>query len=244
MYLKMKKSLLFIVFLWVSIAYAQILPVDSSYVVHGRFINVGYNLKYKMPNWVMYQLSPEAAGDVLMDVTRTNEFNPSPSLDEKNQASLRDFYKSGYDRGHLCPAEDMDFHVSAMRESFYYTNVAPQLPGFNRGIWARLEIAVRKMALLDTMWVVTGCIVMKGDTCMSGTNVKVPSYFYKIIVDRKYVKSVALIMPNKACPGCDLEAFLTTIDYLEFVTGIDFFSTLPKEKQEKMESDNSYTFCK
>jgi endonuclease G len=54
-----------------------------------------------------------------------------------------DYEKSGYDRGHLAPAADMGFSKITMAESFYYSNMSPQVPGFNRGIWKQLEEQTR-----------------------------------------------------------------------------------------------------
>src|SRR5450759_1124712 len=68
-----------------------------------------------------------------------------------------DYTKSGYDRGHLCPAADMGFNPVAMEESFFMSNISPQVPDFNRGLWKELEMTVRKWAIKEhKLYVVTG----------------------------------------------------------------------------------------
>ena len=71
-------------------------------------------------------------------------------------AKPSDYVKSGYDRGHLCPAGDMTQSVEAMSETFYMSNMSPQVPGFNRGIWKSLEEQVRKWGKEEQIHVVTG----------------------------------------------------------------------------------------
>ena len=117
------------------------------------------------------------------------------------------------------------------------SNMSPQKPAFNRGIWKDLEALVRYFAI--TEWkivVVTGPILPKKKTVTIGTNkVTVPTHYYKVIFDlTPPQKMIGFILPNE---GSDepLAAFAVTVDAVEKATGLNFFSKVPKEEQERLE---------
>jgi len=88
-------------------------------------------------------------------VKRSNAF-PDYNVPEGSATNV-DYQGSGYDRGHLAPAGDMSWSSQTMEESFFYSNMSPQVPGFNRGIWERLEDQVREWAIENQdIYVVTG----------------------------------------------------------------------------------------
>jgi endonuclease G, mitochondrial len=74
---------------------------------------------------------------------RTDDFRPDPAVSTAS-ASLNAYKGSGYDRGHLCPAADMKLNQTSMSETFFLSNMSPQVEGFNRGIWSTLEDQVRE----------------------------------------------------------------------------------------------------
>jgi endonuclease G len=163
------------------------------------------------------------------------QFNNRESF---NFSKLQDYRRSGYDRGHLAPAADMAFSVQTMADSFFMSNMSPQKPAFNRGIWKRLEEQVRQIAIREkAIYVVTGPILPKKKTVTIGANqVTVPTHYYKVIFDLTPPrKMIGFILPNE---GSDrpLEDFAVTVDVVEKATGLDFFSALPKAVQERFES--------
>ena len=98
----------------------------------------------RIPVWVSYTLQPKNA---LGCVPRSNGFAPDQSIPKGSRAELSDYAKSGYDIGHVAPNGDMSFDDQAEKESFLLTNMYPQLPGLNRGIWKLLETATRGWAV-------------------------------------------------------------------------------------------------
>ena len=149
-----------------------------------------------------------------------------------------DYRKSGYDRGHLAPAADMGFSARTMADSFYMSNMSPQKPQFNRGVWKDLEEQVRRFALDEgEIYVVTGPILPAVKTITIGSSrVTVPTHFYKVVYDlTPPQKMIAFILPN-AGSRADLRTFAVTVDQVEERTGLDFFSVLPEEKQRRLES--------
>ena len=171
---------------------------------------------------------------------RTNKFRSDPEI-PTGSATAADYRRSGYDRGHLAPAADMAFSGQTMADSFFFSNMSPQKPAFNRGIWKELESLVRCFAITERkIVVVTGPILPKEKTVTIGANqVTVPTHYYKVIFDlTPPQKMIAFILPNE---GSDklLREFAVSVDAVEKATGLDFFSKLPKEKQKQLESSFS-----
>jgi len=190
-----------------------------------------FNNKHKQANWVAYELT---SAETNKQFERTNKFLPDPDV-TSGTANDNDYKGSGYDKGHLAPAADMGWSATAMAESFYYSNMSPQTPGFNRGIWKRLEELVRTWAIENnSVYIVTGPVLTNGLQSIGANKVSVPNYFYKVILDNTEpgINGIGFIIPNT---GSDLplQSFAVTIDSVEKLTGIDFYPALP-DKQEKI----------
>ena len=195
---------------------------------------LGYIEYHEQAAFVIYKLTAREA--LTKEVQRTNRFRRDPEI-PTGSATTADYRRSGYDRGHLAPAADMAFSVQTMADSFFMSNMSPQKPAFNRGIWKRLEEQVRQIAIREkAIYVVTGPILPKKKTVTIGANqVTVPTHYYKVIFDLTPPrKMIGFILPNE---GSDrpLEDFAVTVDVVEKATGLDFFSALPKAVQEKLE---------
>ena len=195
---------------------------------------LGYIEYHEQAAFVIYKLTAREA--LTKEAKRTNRFRSDPEI-PTGSATTADYRRSGYDRGHLAPAADMAFSVQTMADSFFMSNMSPQKPAFNRGIWKRLEEQVRQIAIREkAIYVVTGPILPKKKTVTIGANqVTVPTHYYKVIFDLTPPrKMIGFILPNE---GSDrpLEDFAVTVDVVEKATGLDFFSALPNAVQEKLE---------
>ena len=109
-------------------------PIIGEQIVNHLGYSLSYNEKNEQASWVAYELT---ADQVRGTVKRKDSFRSDPLI-KTGSASLSDYKGSGYDRGHLAPAADMKWSTTAMSESFFMSNMSPQLPGFNRGIWKKL----------------------------------------------------------------------------------------------------------
>lgn len=141
-----------------------------------------YREEYEQPEWAAYTLTAEK---LVKNASREDNFRPDPKI-STGSASLADYKGSGYDRGHLAPAADFSYSEEAMSDSFYLSNMSPQNGSFNRGIWAKLEAAVRDWAgeTLVT-YVVTGPVLEKpaSEYGFIGANeVSVPEFYYKALL--------------------------------------------------------------
>ena len=194
---------------------------------------MGYALAHdpvkKTPIWVAERLTKDRARGKL---DRSDDFRPDPDLPTGRRAELAD-YKSAsskYDRGHMSPAANNAWDKDAMSESFYLSNMVPQVgPGMNRGIWKQLESYVRDWAKTrGEVYIYTGPIYPRGIPWKTiGKNkVGVPVALYKIVYDPNANEAIAFIMPNKKLRTKDMPDYIVTISDVEKQTGLTFLTEL------------------
>ena len=194
---------------------------------------LSYNEKHEQANWVAYELT---ADETIKRAKRSNNFRTDNAV-KTGSATNEDYKGSGYDRGHLAPAADMGWSNASMEASFLYSNMSPQVQGFNRGIWKRLEEQVRQWASDNqAVYVVTGPVLENNLPTIGSEKVSVPRYYYKVILDftQPEQKGIGFILPN-ASSTLPLPSFAVSIDSVERKTGIDFFPALPDEQERLIE---------
>jgi len=206
-------------------------------IVHHMDYSLSYVEAHEQAEWVAYKLTRDNLRKP--NVKRSKRFNPDYDVRTRS-AFHRDYTGSGYTRGHLAPAGDMAHSQEAMEESFFMSNISPQLRGFNNGAWKELEETVRDWAFSDNeLYVVTGPILTDRNMRKIGQNkVSVPARFYKILLDleKPQEKAIAFIMPNGTLKE-HLREYAVSIDEVERATGIDFFADLLNDQEEeKLES--------
>jgi len=185
----------------------------------GYLVNI--DLEAKIPYWTAHTLIPR---DAVSCLPREDAFAPDLSLPKGKRAELADYRKSGYDQGHMVSNADLSFNETAQRESFLLSNMSPQLPGLNRGIWKQLETATRAWTYtLDTnITVYAGNIWNENSKTIGESKVKVPDYLYKIIIFNKTNQTIAFLFPNREALGSNLPSFQVNVAKLEQLTNITF----------------------
>jgi len=208
---------------------------DPRQIQHYTGFALLYSEEHEQPAWVAYLLTDDEVAGTL---ERTDNFRADPQI-STGSASLGDYRGSGYDRGHLAPAADMKWSSAAMSESFLMSNMSPQAPGFNRGIWRRLEEWVRDQAEAnEEVYVVTGPVLTDGSFQEIGPNgVDVPKRYFKVVLDYKEpeLKAIGFILPNQSSSQ-PLSIYAVSVDQVEMVTGLDFFYLLEDVDEEMLES--------
>lgn len=192
-----------------------------------------YNEKHEQASWVAYELTKN---ETIKAFQRTNKFIIDPYV-KTGSATNADYIGSGFDKGHLAPAADMSWSEVAMIESFYLSNMSPQLPSFNRGIWKKLEELVRNWAYEnESIYVVTGPVLRDSLPTIGESKVSVPEYFYKVILDYSEpdLKGICFLIPNKISNE-PLQNYAMSIDSLENLTHIDFYPLLPDSNETLIE---------
>ena len=212
-------------------------PKNYELIRHQNYI-LAYDEDAEQAAWVTYEL---LASELDGRIKRANNFRPDIAV-PSDSANLSDYKGSGFDRGHLAPAADFTFSETAMSESFYLSNMSPQRPEFNRGIWKALETQVRSWTLeFSKVYVVTGGVLPLSGKHRSISEDWGPteSWCLKSIIkssltpkDRQWPLSCSPIGAAQR----QFHDFEVTVDEVETATGLDFFSQLPDSSEEKIES--------
>ena len=171
---------------------------------------------------------------------RKDDFRPDPEIAKQHQSLLSDYAGNPFDRGHLVPAGDNTQNDDVMSESFFLSNMVPQVPNHNRGIWKQLETAVRNWVIEGKdVYVITGTFYNKGYKEIGNNKVGIPDYMWKVIVDAKSNKAIAFMFPNAPLPVEDLHKYIVSISEIEVKTGINFNPKLPEKQQNELEKSKA-----
>ncbi len=213
--------------------YPAVLP-NEKIISHTGYSFV-YSEEHEQAKWIAYELTKEETNSLF---ERTDKFLVDPMV-STGTAENSDYLKSGYDKGHLAPAADMGWSAVTMKESFYLSNMSPQLPGFNRGVWKRLEELMRSWAIDNkAIYIVTGPLLSKGLPAIGSNGVSIPNYYYKVILDytQPEIHAIGFVLPNSSS-SASLSTFAVSIDEVERQSGIDFFPALPDDQETKLEKE-------
>ena len=195
---------------------------------------VDFNPENKTPNYVAWVLQGNETDGA---VGRSNKFWTDTELE--GCPDTRDYSRSGYDRGHICPAGEQKWSDEAMHHSFVMANICPQKHELNTGAWKTLEDKERIWAKRDSaIVIVAGPIYDKSDKETIGTNkVRVPSAFFKVLLApyANPIRAIGFVYPNMRCDG-NMQAYAVSVDDVEKMTGFDFFSALPDDIENDIES--------
>ena len=229
------------------------LPSDD-YVEHSALI-LSYNEEHEQANWVAHMILPEIKNGA---VFRTNDFRED-SLIKTGTAVQEDYFLTdtlasgkvnydgfGYDRGHLAPSADFRWSKTALSESYYYSNMSPQLADFNRESWAKLEDHLRKYVIANNtaLYVVTAPL-LKDDLLKierSINKVSIPTQYAKFVFDPSNQRSIAFVLPNQKNDD-PLESYAMTVNQAEEIFNIDVFSNI-EALENTMELEQWFTNLK
>jgi endonuclease G len=220
---------------------AYFLPTGSDgQVIQHNTYTISYNEDHEQAEWVAYVLTKTELDKEW--VNRPDNFRPDPKV-ETGSSTTDDYYRSGYDRGHLIPAADRAYSEAAIGETFLMSNISPQAHSFNGGIWRELEELTRSWAKkYKKLYVVTGPVLSMPPKGAIGDNeVTVPAAYYKVLLDisEPELKGIAFVMPNEISYE-PVFKYATSIDEIERLTGFDFFSDLlDDELEEELESNHN-----
>lgn len=205
-------------------------------IIKRKGYSLSYNSDYKTPYWVGWELTRE---ETKGSASRTDKFLPDPEINGRKVVSS-DYSHSGYDRGHMAPAGDMKWDKNIMAQSFYMTNICPQVPNLNRGDWNDLEEKSRYWACkYGRIYITCGPIYDNVTPKRIGKNrVAVPNAFYKVILinDKISPKAFGFIFENKS-GNRPLLKYVVSVDSVEKRTGIDFFPALADKIENKIEAE-------
>ena len=207
---------------------------QSSIYIERDFFTLSYNEENEQANWVYYKLDKKILSG---KAQRKNNFKEDQRI-ITGSAKLTDYKGSGFDRGHLCPAGSMKISQKAIDETFYMSNMSPQNPSFNRGVWKKLEGLIRDWVYkYGELIVVTGPIFDEKMSSIGNSEVSVPNFFYKVIYALEgQGKMIGFILPNKKSND-QLINFSVTVDEVELISGLNFYHKLDDKIEDFLESE-------
>jgi endonuclease G len=219
-----------------AISLEDLLPAHGAKdsIVPHAYYTLSYHEGHEQARWVAYKLVlDQLAGDL----STQGRFRPDPGI-ATGSLSTKDLEDSGFELGHLAPAEDFRWSRDAIAETYYLSNASLQVPSFNNGIWKRLEGKIREWVKVERELYVIAGPVLSGDLIQIGADrVSIPKYFFKVVLDYKLpdLKAIGFIIPNR---GSDkpVMSFAVSVDSVESKCGIDFFPKLSDPIQNELES--------
>lgn len=212
------------------------LPKSSkSQIVKHSYFTLSYNEKAEQAEWVAYELKKDY---VVNNDFKRPYFIEDPKVSTQS-ADWKNYKNSGYDKGHLCPAADMEFDLEAFNDTFYTSNISPQNHDFNSGIWNRLEQKMRFWAVKNNGLIIVTGGVLKGSSKIIGSEkVLVPQSFYKIALSHSNgnYKMIAFLIPNEKSSK-PIYDYVVSVDKIESLTGIDFFPQMDDSIENVLEKN-------
>jgi len=208
-------------------------------IEHTGFV-LSFNSQTNNPNWVAWDLTADEVNTKA--VSRSNDFKGDPLVDERNRVETTHYVKSGYDRGHMCPAADMKWSSAAMADCFYMTNICPQVPVLNQRWWEHGEEACRRWAKQEgEIYICCGPIYKDNRKAKHIGNknmqIRVPDAFFKVVLSLKAgeEKAIGFLYANNDKKQT-MEDAAVTVDSVEVVTGYDFFNQLNNKLEKRVEA--------
>ncbi|MBL7946036.1 MAG: DNA/RNA non-specific endonuclease [Flavobacteriales bacterium] len=198
-----------------------------------------YSEKHEQPKWTAHIATPDL---ITGNLARIDSFLPDP-LVKTGSAVTADYWNSGYDRGHLVPSADMRWNYDALKATYYYSNISPQVPELNRETWADLEDWGRRYVNFSKrrVFVITGPVLRDGLPTLQKADrkneVSIPELFWKVIadLDGDQPKAIAFVMRNTKLDGPPI-SFAVPVDSVEKLTGYDFLSSLDDAVEARVEA--------
>ncbi|MEG3939837.1 DNA/RNA non-specific endonuclease [Microcoleus sp. S36b_A3] len=224
-------------------AASSVASTDNYLLVKPQFV-LSYNSKTKTANWVSWQLNRSWIGAA----DRQDNFRPDGALpDAWYKVRPNDYSGSGYDRGHVAPSADRTRNEPDNSSTFLMTNMMPQVPELNRGVWGDLEEYCRELVQQGKeLYIVAGPVGKLG-AIGKKEKIAVPAKTWKVIVvlDRQGLgmrgvdantRTIAVMMPNDASvKGSGWKSFRVSVKQVERETGLNFLSNVPLQVQQVIE---------
>jgi endonuclease G, mitochondrial len=205
-----------------------------------RVTNIGYTAGYsetkQNPLWVAHRIGTHRPHQC----ARLSRFRTDARTESR--ITHNDYNGSGYDRGHMAPSATIghEFGCDAQDETYFMTNIIPQLPGVNQKAWGGFENVVEDVYATNFrgVWVITGPIFDPNTIFGICSGVEIPPSFYKIVLrnDGGNLDALAIIMKQDTAPGTPIKNLRSSVDEIERLTGLDFFAGLADGTEAALES--------
>jgi endonuclease G len=201
-------------------------------ILFGRYFTIGYSWYFRQAKWTIEIINRKEY--IPTKVERNNFFRADVRIPPRFRSGLINYKGSGYDRGHLVSSANQIKEEIQNSETFLLSNMSPQVPAFNQGIWADLEIAVRKLNddkdILETYVLTSPIFYFDRQITTIGTkdvklgiDIPVPHAFTKSVLaeDRRgRLMLWTFLMDNKKLDGKIEDYLAVTYDVEQLVGGV------------------------
>ena len=214
----------------------------NNYLMQKPQYALSYSRDNGGPNWVSWHLDNSWLGST----PRQDDFRADTTLPTGwYRVQATDYSGSGFDRGHMCPSADRTVTVTANSSTFLMTNMIPQLPANNQGVWANLESYSRTLVSQgNELYIISGGHGLQH--FIANGRVAVPAQTWKVIIvlpvgsnDVARVttatRTIAVVVPNSGSINSDWRTYRVSVDQVEAITGFDFFSNVSSGIQAVIE---------
>jgi endonuclease G len=238
-----------------SLEFPKIKGENSIIIVHKAILNsrtgesgVNYSLEWdcskKSQRWSCYKMYASInEKNTSRYYSTTNQYPDDESIPSQYRFESDPFWRSGYDHGHICPSADRLASADANYQTFFMSNMQPQVNGFNAGVWGNMENQLRtwnRNDFRDTLYVCKGGTIDNSSQILTttGKGLIVPKYFFMAILCKNSsgYKALGFWVEHQVNSDEDLGKYVVSIDDLEAKTGIDFFCNLPDDIENSVES--------
>lgn len=200
--------------------------------------SLSFNKDTRCPNWVAWPLEKgKTNGEFSRNRLKPNYYQDIDDL--TNHQNLDDWHDAyPYQHGHMCPAADGRWNEAAIQQTFFLSNMCPQIGDLNEGDWENLEDKCRGWAEeFGQIYICAGPIFYsKSYKTLANSSIAIPDAFYKVILRLKpQPAAIGFILPNDDVHRRFFET-AKTIDEVEKITGIDFFYIIDDNIEKSVES--------
>lgn len=219
-------------------------------ILYNRFYVLGYSFYFRQAKWALELVNPES-----IDVERADNFRPDYRVPEQFRADPADYQKSGFHRGHLVASANKLETEIQNSETFLLSNMSPQVPSFNSGIWKDLELAVRKLndrkKILET-YVISGpifyfdqAVKVIGENDDNEVSLPIPHAYFKSVLTedkRGSLKMWSFILDNRKTSK-SIQSFLVPTKKVEKLSGLFLWEQLSGTKIEREKNRIRKIWC-
>ncbi|OJH15314.1 endonuclease, partial [Borreliella bissettiae] len=203
---------------------SQLIPKGylTTQIISKKHYTLGYAESARQSEWAAYPLKREMV-ELALTLLKSKKIKRSTKFFEDTNIrgtfpKLEDYFKSGYDRGHIVSSADMSFSENAMKDTYFLSNMSPQKSEFNSGIWLKLEKLVREWAISKGyIYIISAGILTENKGFIGKNKILIPKNFYKIVlaINNNYYDIISFIIPNEKAKDLDLKNYVVSVDSIE-----------------------------
>lgn len=210
---------------------------NTSKIVEYETFALQYDDRNKQPKWVAYKITKEQ----IKSIVKNNKLNLALDPELKwETANINDYKNAEFLPIPLASIEDIGYSMQSSMQAQFMSNISPQYPQFNQGIWRSFESRVRNWtSKYDRLYIVTGPLFDDKVKVFGKNKIAIPVAFFKVVlgISKNGAIAIGFIIPHSiSIAEPDFMEYAATIDDIESISGLDFFPQIPDILERKLEN--------